>query len=83
MKIQKIYIKNINSLAGEHHIDFTTPPLSTAALFAITGPTGAGKSTILDAICLALYDQCPRVSKANKSTIESSGAIITRGTSES
>ena len=60
MKIQKIYIKNINSLAGENTIDFTQPPLSTAALFAITGPTGAGKSTVLDAICLALYDQCPR-----------------------
>ena len=83
MKIQKIYIKNINSLAGEHHIDFTKPPLSTAALFAITGPTGAGKSTILDAICLALYDQCPRVSKANRSMIETSGAIITRGATES
>ena len=83
MKIQKIYIKNINSLAGENTIDFTLPPLSTAALFAITGPTGAGKSTVLDVICLALYDQCPRVSKANRSTIENSGAIITRGAAES
>ena len=83
MKIQKIYIKNINSLAGENTIDFTQPPLSTAALFAITGPTGAGKSTVLDAICLALYDQCPRVSKANRSTIENSGAIITRGANDS
>jgi exonuclease SbcC len=28
-------------------------------MFAITGPTGAGKSTILDAICLALTEDTP------------------------
>lgn len=79
MKILGIFIKNLNSLAGEHTIDFTVKPLSNAALFAITGPTGAGKSTILDAICLALYDYSPRINKASKSAIEQSGALISRG----
>ena len=43
MKIRKIYIKNINSLKGEHRIDFTADPLKNAGLFVITGPTGVGK----------------------------------------
>ena len=60
MKINKIYIKNIHSLKGEHIIDFELPPLRACGLFAITGPTGAGKSTILDAITLALYNKVPR-----------------------
>ena len=34
---------------------------------AIVGPTGAGKSTILDALCLALYDKTPRFSASVES----------------
>ncbi|MGL5015065.1 MAG: AAA family ATPase [Bacteroidales bacterium] len=60
MKIVAIRIENIASLGGEHTIDFTSEPLSSASLFAITGPTGSGKSTILDAITLALYTTTPR-----------------------
>ena len=60
MYIRKIIINNITSLKGEHVIDFTREPLRSADLFAITGDTGAGKSTILDCICLALYNRAPR-----------------------
>ncbi|CAA9890715.1 SMC domain protein (fragment) [Candidatus Methylobacter favarea] len=35
--------------------------LKNAVLFAITGQTGSGKSTIPDALCLALYDKMPRL----------------------
>ena len=66
MKILKIIIRNLTSLAGEHIIDFTAEPLNSAGLFAITGDTGAGKSTILDAICLALYNQAPRLDNVQK-----------------
>ncbi|WP_407295163.1 AAA family ATPase [Stutzerimonas zhaodongensis] len=61
MKILAIRLKNLASLAGEQVIDFTAEPLASAGLFAITGPTGAGKSTILDALCLALFGSTPRL----------------------
>lgn len=61
MKIDKIEICNIASIEGEQVVDFTQEPLRSAGLFAITGNTGAGKSTILDAICLAFYNEAPRL----------------------
>ena len=61
MTIESITICNITSLEGEHFIDFTAEPLRSAGLFAITGDTGAGKSSVLDAICLALYGKTPRL----------------------
>lgn len=60
MKIKKLEIKNIASIA-KASIDFTRPPLSDAPIFLICGETGSGKSTILDAICLALYNKTPRL----------------------
>ena len=60
MKILALKFKNLNSLKGEWVIDFGDPELTRDGVFAITGPTGAGKSTILDAICLAMYGMTPR-----------------------
>lgn len=83
MKILRIQFKNINSLRGEHEINFTDDPLKTAGLFAITGPTGSGKTTLLDVISLALYDKVPRHSeKITKGFIEKTGSILTRNTDE-
>lgn len=65
MKILAIRIRNLASLDGVAEIDFTRDPLSAAGIFAITGPTGAGKSTILDALCLALYGKTPRYKQAD------------------
>ena len=61
MKILTLRLKNINSLRGEWKIDFTDHQFTSNGLFAITGATGAGKTTILDAICVALYHQTPRL----------------------
>lgn len=66
MKIEKITLCNLTSIEGEQVIDFTQEPLRSAGLFAITGDTGTGKSTILDAICLALYNRAPRFDDAEK-----------------
>lgn len=60
MKIISIKLKNLASLEGEFTIDFEDKPLKSAGIFAISGATGSGKSTILDAMCLALYDKAPR-----------------------
>ncbi len=61
MKILSIRIKNLASLSDEHFIDFESAPLGHAGLIAIVGKTGAGKSTILDAMCLALFNRVPRL----------------------
>jgi exonuclease SbcC len=70
MKIIELRWKNLNSLYGEWIIDFTHPEFVANGIFALTGPTGAGKSTILDAICLALYGTTPRLGRITKSSNE-------------
>lgn len=78
MKIIELRFKNLNSLYGEWTLDFTAPGYAADGIFAITGPTGAGKSTILDAICLALYGSTPRLGKITRSGNE----IMSRQTGE-
>jgi exonuclease SbcC len=78
MRILNVRFKNLNSLFGEWKIDFTNPAYTSDGIFAITGPTGAGKTTILDAICLALYGRTPRLKDVTQSTNE----VMSRHTGE-
>ncbi len=78
MKIQELRFKNLNSLYGEWHIDFNSPEYANNGIFALIGPTGAGKSSILDAICLALYGETPRLQSITKANNE----IMSRQTGE-
>ena len=64
MKFKQLTIKNIGSIESKT-IDFTANPLGGASLFLISGPTGSGKSIILDAVCLALYGKAVRLEKVS------------------
>lgn len=75
MQLHHMTLSAIGPFAGEHYIDFSA--LSASGLFLLEGPTGSGKSTIIDAIVYALYgkvasdvasDDRVRSAYANEST---------------
>ncbi|MDR0335534.1 MAG: hypothetical protein LBI18_00405, partial [Planctomycetaceae bacterium] len=76
MKILSVELENLNSLVGKTKIDFTNPMFTSSGIFAIVGPTGSGKTTILDAICLALFGRTPRL----KSITQTENEIMSCGT---
>lgn len=66
MRLKTLTIRNLASIE-DATIEFDAGPLSQASVFLISGETGSGKSTILDAICLALYNTVPRMEAASVS----------------
>ncbi len=57
MRIHRLEIQAFGPFAERQHIDFDG--LTEQGLFLLNGPTGAGKSSVLDAICYALYGAVP------------------------
>lgn len=57
MRPLKLSFQAFKSFPDHHEIDFSA--LSTKGVFLIVGNTGAGKSTIFDAMCWALFGEFP------------------------
>ena len=53
MRIHRLTLQAVGPFPDTHTIDFDS--LSAGGLFLLEGPTGAGKSTIIDAVVFALY----------------------------
>lgn len=74
MRPIRLKIKGINSFQEEQLIDFET--LTQAGIFGIFGPTGSGKSTILDGITLALYGKLSRNSSNYINVNEEKASVV-------
>jgi len=89
VRILAIRGKNLASLAEPFDVDLAAPPLGGCGVFALSGPTGAGKSTILDALSLALFGSTPRLERALRVNVpdpsgqampsNSAGQLLRRG----
>src|SRR5690606_30117694 len=53
MHLHSLTFQAIGPFAGRHHVDLAS--LGASGIFLLDGPTGAGKSTVIDAIVFALY----------------------------
>ena len=57
MRLHRLQITAFGPFADTVEVDFDE--LSDAGLFLLSGPTGAGKTSVLDAVCFALYGDVP------------------------
>ncbi len=63
MRLHQLSITAFGPFAGTEQVDFDQ--LASAGLFLLRGATGAGKSSVLDAVCFALYGEVPGARKGN------------------
>lgn len=57
MRLHRLDVTAFGPFGGSQTVDFDA--LSLAGLFLLHGPTGAGKTSVLDAVCYALYGSVP------------------------
>lgn len=86
MELVKLTFQNVNALAGTWTVDFQSLAEEAGGIFAIVGPTGSGKTSLLDAISLALFGTTPRVCPADERSTKNGqdmSACITKGYTQS
>lgn len=66
MRLHRLDITAFGPFGGSQTVDFDE--LSAAGLFLLHGPTGAGKTSVLDAVCYALYGSVPGARQAGQGT---------------
>ncbi|WP_030234101.1 AAA family ATPase [Streptomyces sp. NRRL S-350] len=64
MRLHRLTVSAFGPFAGTQTVDFDT--LAAGGLFLLRGATGAGKSSVLDAVCFALYGETPGARRANR-----------------
>ncbi|MFI6443934.1 AAA family ATPase [Kitasatospora sp. NPDC050543] len=64
MRLHQLTVTAFGPFAAAERVDFDA--LSTGGLFLLRGATGAGKSSVLDAVCFALYGEVPGTRRANR-----------------
>ncbi|WP_158607552.1 AAA family ATPase [Flexivirga caeni] len=74
MRLHRLRLQAFGPFAGTEQIDFDT--LAAGGLHLIHGPTGAGKTSILDAICFALFAAVPGGRMQGRTTVRSDHAPV-------
>ncbi|MGA5197977.1 AAA family ATPase [Streptomyces exfoliatus] len=74
MRLHRLEITAFGPFGGTQTVDFDA--LSSAGLFLLHGPTGAGKTSVLDAVCFALYGSVPGVRQAPGASLRSDHAPV-------
>ena len=76
MRIHRMRLEGLGPYAQAQDVDFDR--LNAGGLFLLDGPTGAGKSTVLAALCFALYGTVPggRSAESLVTTLREPGAVI-------
>ncbi|MER6099942.1 SMC family ATPase [Streptomyces sp. NPDC001728] len=74
MRLHRLEITAFGPFGGTQTVDFDS--LSSAGLFLLHGPTGAGKTSVLDAVCFALYGSVPGVRQTPGASLRSDHAPV-------
>ncbi|MFB6632029.1 AAA family ATPase [Streptomyces sp. NPDC056362] len=74
MRLHRLEITAFGPFGGTQTVDFDA--LSAAGLFLLHGPTGAGKTSVLDAVCFALYGSVPGVRQNPGTSLRSDHAPV-------
>ncbi|MET8705920.1 SMC family ATPase [Streptomyces californicus] len=72
MRLHRLSITAFGPFGATQEVDFDA--LSSAGLFLLHGPTGAGKTSVLDAVCFALYGAVPGARQSPGASLRSDHA---------